>query len=1087
MPPNEDARAALAIWRDGLINLGGGNRLINLDRSRPGIITVSEPAAAEIVDAVQRERTACFVPADAEEAPAGRSLPLHVTLEHKTMGPVLRRLLKRVRQEYLDRGVSILYLAVGLLHWTDEDGEGFVSPLLLLPVDLLSQGPRADPVLGPRDDEPLVNPALALRLRELGVELPALDPVADVDLAELWDRVDRVTAGRPGWWRDETVVLSTFTFHKEAMFRDLLENEERVLANPLVEALTTKDHRQQTAAFAFDPIPGDQIDERAAPEDVPLVLDADSSQRACVAAAVAGRSFVMDGPPGTGKSQTIANMIGALLHAGKRVLFVSEKAAALEVVRNRLSEIGLAAYLLELHSAKAGRKEVAGTLAEALDSLPVAPRALDPLRRTAVRERRRQLNRFAEAMNRVRDPLSYSLHDVLGICAQAAELPHVPVPVDRVTELTPQDLNRIDDAADRLRRSWRPVAQQQTCLWRGVVDRDPLLGRVQAATEALAALETVAGVNAELVGAFGLDRPEDAARLFAIVEHARRRPGAARDGWLTIAGFEPVREAFDELRARLSAVRSAEREARDESGVEWRDLPDIAGPSEPLQVEFHQLTAGQDTALADRFAAEVEMLERHTATVDRVADTLRLPRIVTFADAARLAAVAEVAYRPHRPEPFWFGDGATATVRAAADELHRHAVALAEAEQSARRYFTEQAPEAPVDELAERFATVHHGLRRVLGAYRRDKRAVGALTRPEVSPAEALAHLDAAVAWKRARHEFGRAEHDLAGWLGRYWRGRGTDFGAVREALRTTGEVVSTVPAEALPTVVEHICRPVPDEHLIAAAVEARDAFTRWQAAAPRELALGGVREAVDWLRDHEPPLRAAATFITRYAEVIGRDLDFATAQRLGRLRRAAAGADAALVAGDHHYGSVLGAAYRGTATDEAALADALDWTARARRLATGADQPLSPAQVRALSDGRYTEALPDRLAAWRTARTRIVDAFAAHRHAELLADLDDYDHARTCSTTCGPTAPVRRSGSSTSRRGRCWPNTASTRSSTSAPSAGSPPISFARWSRRPSCGPGPTTSCAATRRCSPCGPRTGTIWSPSISGSITS
>ena len=82
----------------------------------------------------------------------------------------------------------------------------------------------------------------------------------------------------------------------------------------------------------------------------PLVLDADSSQRSCVAAAVAGHSFVMDGPPGTGKSQTIANMIGALLHAGKTVLFVSEKAAALEVVRNRLAHVGLESYVLELHS-----------------------------------------------------------------------------------------------------------------------------------------------------------------------------------------------------------------------------------------------------------------------------------------------------------------------------------------------------------------------------------------------------------------------------------------------------------------------------------------------------------------------------------------------------------------------------------------------------------------------------------------------------------------------------------------------------------------------------------------------------------------
>ena len=95
-----------------------------------------------------------------------------------------------------------------------------------------------------------------------------------------------------------------------------------------------------------------------------MVLDADASQRAAIAAALDGRSFVLDGPPGTGKSQTIANMIGAALHAGKTVLFVSEKAAALDVVRDRLAGAGLGAYLLELHSHQAARKQVAASLGQ---------------------------------------------------------------------------------------------------------------------------------------------------------------------------------------------------------------------------------------------------------------------------------------------------------------------------------------------------------------------------------------------------------------------------------------------------------------------------------------------------------------------------------------------------------------------------------------------------------------------------------------------------------------------------------------------------------------------------------------------------
>ena len=141
-----------------------------------------------------------------------------------------------------------------------------------------------------------------------------------------------------------------------------------------------------------------------------MILDADSSQRASIAAALDGRSFVMDGPPGTGKSQTIANMIGVMLHAGKTVLFVSEKAAALDVVRDRLDEAGLRAYLLELHSHKATRKQVAVALGTALDTVPVPPAPMSPMDVDTARKRREQLNAYAEAMNRKRGPLGYSLH-----------------------------------------------------------------------------------------------------------------------------------------------------------------------------------------------------------------------------------------------------------------------------------------------------------------------------------------------------------------------------------------------------------------------------------------------------------------------------------------------------------------------------------------------------------------------------------------------------------------------------------------------------------------------------------------------------
>ncbi|CAN0454133.1 unnamed protein product, partial [Phaeothamnion confervicola] len=157
----------------------------------------------------------------------------------------------------------------------------------------------------------------------------------------------------------------------------------------------------------------DQLDANAPSEKLVSVRDADSTQRVCIVAARNGRSFVMDGPPGTGKSQTITNMIAELLFAGRSVLFVSEKAAALEVVHNRLTEAGLAEFVLELHSHKATRKEVAAELGRALETRPRSSARFTAQDETELERAREELNAYAIAVNVRREPFGRSLHDVM--------------------------------------------------------------------------------------------------------------------------------------------------------------------------------------------------------------------------------------------------------------------------------------------------------------------------------------------------------------------------------------------------------------------------------------------------------------------------------------------------------------------------------------------------------------------------------------------------------------------------------------------------------------------------------------------------
>src|SRR5258706_4962218 len=140
------------------------------------------------------------------------------------------------------------------------------------------------------------------------------------------------------------------------------------------------------------------LDEAVRPNDCFQVLDADSSQQAAILAAKRGLSMVIQGPPGTGKSQTITNVIAECLAEGKRVLFVAEKSAALEVVKRRLGSVGLGDFVLELHSRKSNKKVVLQELQQVLAKEP--PRA----RSTEVEARelesvRRRLNDYQRQLH----------------------------------------------------------------------------------------------------------------------------------------------------------------------------------------------------------------------------------------------------------------------------------------------------------------------------------------------------------------------------------------------------------------------------------------------------------------------------------------------------------------------------------------------------------------------------------------------------------------------------------------------------------------------------------------------------------------
>jgi Protein of unknown function (DUF4011) len=283
--PDGEVRAALGTWRSGLVDLTDGNRLLNFGRTPSDAVTITGPSPKALLKVLQDEGAFGFPGADPDD-----SRPvLRTDLPEAELGAILHRFYRRSRQQFLDRGVCSLYLAIGMLHWTDDRDTPYQSPVLLIPVEIDPAGP----LLRVRGDDPLVNPALALRMEPLGIELPAVDALGDLDVTVLWAHIDVAIGEQRGWYADETMVLSSFGVHRESIHADLVENEPHIAEHPLVRALATRDKARD---FTFEPADPLRIDAVAPSEEVPLLLDADAAQRACVDAAVAGHSFVVEDP-----------------------------------------------------------------------------------------------------------------------------------------------------------------------------------------------------------------------------------------------------------------------------------------------------------------------------------------------------------------------------------------------------------------------------------------------------------------------------------------------------------------------------------------------------------------------------------------------------------------------------------------------------------------------------------------------------------------------------------------------------------------------------------------------------------------------
>lgn len=472
MPTIEDR---LRLWQKELLDLTNRNALLNhrYSTTRPTSIQLDAPDATEIFATFalgkpltiisgdlpetveeneileeETEQLAALAAMDENEvnsspAPRLRNGEVRTNLPNERAGRVLLRLAARARGAELEQGINTLFMAFGLLKWSDprEPEQWRYAPLVMWPAHIEENLRNQRYRVAASDDDPEFNQTLTeLLRRQFGMDID-IDIDSEDLLENVLEQVRSAVANCPGWEVLSHVYLGHFQFHKVRMFEDLAEHASIALGHEIIQALGSD---MMEIAGLPEGIPAEgELDRRVPADQSFTVLDADASQLQAVQAVNHGSHLIIQGPPGTGKSQTIANIIAECIAAGRTVLFVSEKAAAIDVVHRRLAERGLGMHCLMLHSHKANKSDIIAELGQRLiDNSTSTVSSQARLTLSKLQEQRLFLDDYVEALHRPRPPLQESVFWAQSHIARLSEIPLL-TGVDFVgSSLTNEELDR---------------------------------------------------------------------------------------------------------------------------------------------------------------------------------------------------------------------------------------------------------------------------------------------------------------------------------------------------------------------------------------------------------------------------------------------------------------------------------------------------------------------------------------------------------------------------------------------------------------------------------------------------------------------
>lgn len=583
-------------WQTRLLDLSLRNRLLNFSEGKRAVPFVC-PDVAYLEDRLADNGTIKLISLPQQNPLGERDADLHrdrrgqdlqrtfasealqrdelsSMLEPKDLFARLTELYRQAKSDLAEGGTNTLYLAVGILKWkkTPSEQRIYRAPILLLPVKLERSGVSDRFRLTFHEDEPRLNATLLqFAKREFDLILPDFrDGLPQdgngIDVLQVLEQMRRAVRDTPGFEVVDDVALSTFSFAKYLMWKDLTDRVSELRQNRVVKHLI--DNPEVPFDSESRPFPTEEdIDTNYATAEIVTPLAADSSQIAACLAAAQGRDFVIVGPPGTGKSQTIANMIAMCLAAGKTVLFVAEKTAALDVVYRRLREHGLGDHCLELHSSKADRRHFFGQLKNSWEKRAASNASQWIPLNSRLQIRRDELNSYVKALHH-RAPNGQTPYTAMGIAMLGCD-DHAPTLTwPQKDQHDTAGFAELEGLAERLGLTFAAVktrpalrlvqVEEWTNAWQEkLIATARLLGRAAAATQA--ALTTF-GPRLGLPG--WNDTSRDGLRYFCDLAQNIAATSGEDHTILLHKDFAALTKALGELETAIATYRSAEASPR---------------------------------------------------------------------------------------------------------------------------------------------------------------------------------------------------------------------------------------------------------------------------------------------------------------------------------------------------------------------------------------------------------------------------------------------------------------------------------------------------------------------------------------------